>query len=85
MVYSPANGVIESIDIVGDRVIKIKHSDTLYSIIKNINIVGVKVGDIVTQGKEIATAKLGDDVIFSIESDGKLVEGFYLNKSFIKW
>lgn len=85
MIYSPANGIVESINNVNEKTIVIKHSDSLFSIIKNINIVGVKVGDVVSQGKEIATAKPGDDIIFMIESDGEYVEGLYLNKSFVKW
>lgn len=85
MIFSPANGVVASIYGENEKVIKIKHSDTLYSIIKNVNIVGVKVGDKVNQGKEIATAKVGEVVTLMIENKGTLVEGLYLNKSFVKW
>lgn len=85
MIFSPANGVVDSIYGEDVKVIKIKHSDALYSIIKNVNIVGVKVGDKIKQGKEIATAKVGDIVTLMIENDGTLVEGLHLNKSFIKW
>lgn len=85
MIFSPANGVVDSIYGKSVKVIKIKHSDTLYSIVKNVNIVGVKVGDKIKQGKEIATAKVGDVVTLMIENNGTLVEGLHLNKSFIKW
>lgn len=85
MIFSPANGVVDSIYGEDVKVIKIKHSDTLYSIVKNVNIVGVKVGDKIKQGKEVATAKVGDIVTLMIENNGTLVEGLHLNKSFIKW
>lgn len=85
MVYAPANGVIESISNGYDKVIKIKHSDKLFSIIKNVDIVGVKVGDCVKQGMEIATAKPERNIILTIVNDGKNVEGLYLSKSYIKW
>lgn len=85
MVYAPANGVIFSIDDGQNKLIKIKHADDLFSCIENVEIVGVKVGDIVKQGKEIATGKVGEFLIFSVEQDGKKVNNFYLNKSYIKW
>lgn len=87
VVYSPANGVVDEVGDVdqGVKYIKIKHADKLYSTIKNVNVVGVKRGDIVKQGKTIATAKEGDVVVFYIEKEGDIVNGLYLNKSFIKW
>ena len=85
MVYSPANGMIESIDGSNRKTIKIKHSENVFSVISNVEIVGVKVGEIVKQGKEIATAKVGETLTFSIEKDGRYINGLYLNKSYVKW
>lgn len=87
VIYSPANGVVEEIGNYNHnaKFIKIKHADNLFSIINNVDIVGVKVGDIVKQGKTLATAQCGDMIIFSIENDNKKVEGLYLTKNFIKW
>jgi hypothetical protein len=85
MVYAPENGVIESIEGVNKKIIKIKHFEGLYSVISGVEIVGVKVGDIVKQGKEVATAKHGDVLTFSIEKNGKSVSGIYLNKSYVRW
>ena len=87
MVYASADGIVEEIggNASGGKYIKIKHADKLYSIINNVDIVGVKVKDVVKQGKTLATAKVGDVVNFSIIQDGKNVVGLYINKSFIKW
>ena len=85
MVYAPANGIVDYISSDYEKVIKIKHSNELFSIIKNIDIVGVRVGDAVKQGKEIATARPGQVVSLYIEMNGKVVDGLYLNKSFVKW
>ena len=85
MVYAPANGVIESIDRSNRKTIKIKHSENVFSVISNVEIVGVKIGEIVKQGKEIATAKVGETLTFSIEKDGRYINGLYLNKSYVKW
>jgi len=87
MVYAPADGVIVEIgdnDNLG-RYIKIKHGDTLFSIINNVDIVGVKNNETVKQGKMLATAKVGSIINFSIFKDDKQVSGLYLNKSFVKW
>lgn len=85
MVYAPCDGVIEEINIDKNKYIKIKHSNELYSMIYNVDVVGVKAGDVVKQGKEIATAKPNNSVVFCIINNDKRVENLYLNKSFVKW
>ena len=85
MIYAPANGVVVGINNGHNKSIKIRHASDLYSIIENVDIVGVKVGDVVKQGKEIATAKIGSKIKLMIEYKNKIVEGIYLNKNFVKW
>jgi len=87
MIYAPANGIIDEIGNYGQngKYIKIKHGDKLFSIINNVDVVGVKQGDAVKQGKTLATARIGERVSLSIENEGEIVSGLYLNKSFIKW
>ena len=65
MVYAPASGIVaeEGTTSSGKRYIKIKHSDTCHSVIENVDVVGVCVGDGVKQGKEIATAKTDSVVV----------------------
>ena len=57
----------------------------IFSTIKNVKIIGVKVGESVKQGKILATCNKGDVVNFEIEIDNKKVNNLYFNKSFIKW
>lgn len=85
MVIAPASGEIVEIGNGENRYIKIKHSDSLYSIISGIEISGVKVNQFVKQGKEIATAKPNSKVKFELIKDGKTISGLYIYKSFIKW
>lgn len=85
MIYAPANGVVVGINNGHNKSIKIRHASDLYSIIENVDIIGVKVGDVVKQGKEIATAEIGSKIKLMIEYKNKIVEGIYLNKNFVKW
>lgn len=82
MVIAPAGGkIVEA----GNKVIKIRHTDSVYSLVSGVNVCGVKVGENVKQGKEIATALQGDKVTISIWENNKKVSGLYVYKSFIKW
>ena len=85
MVYATCDGVVCDIGIDNYKYIKIKHTNELISVITNIDVVGVKVGDVVKQGKEIATVKPNKVCNFYIENNGERVNGLYLNKSFVKW
>jgi hypothetical protein len=85
MIFASCDGVVEDIGNDKYRYIKIKHTNELFSVISNVDIVGVKIGNIVKQGQEIATVKPNSKVYFRIENNGELIKGLYLNKSFIKW
>lgn len=85
MVIAPANGEIMEVGEGQNKYIKIKHSNNLYSVVGGVNICGVKQGQLVKQGKEIATAKSGSCVEISLYENGKQVSGLYVYKSYIKW
>ncbi|MBE5757538.1 MAG: hypothetical protein E7345_01225 [Clostridiales bacterium] len=72
MVKAIENGVIEDVTSSNDGIkyIKINHGKGWSSVICNVDIVGVKGGDIVTRGKDIATAKLGQTISLRIYLDG---------------
>ena len=75
MVKAPEAGVIKDIGVTnnGIKYIKIKHSETVWSLIENVDIVGVKENEIVSRGKDIATAKENSKVYFQIyENDGRI-------------
>jgi len=87
VVCSPERGVVCEIGNYNNasKYIKLQHSNNLFSIIKNINVVGVKEGYNVKQGEVIATVKEKEIIIFEIEVDKKVVGNLYFNKRFIKW
>lgn len=85
MIIAPASGEIIDIGKGENKYIKIKHSDSLYSIISGIEISGVKEKQFVKQGKEIATAKPNSKVKLELIKDGKKIQGLYIYKSFVKW
>lgn len=87
IISAPESGIICKIgnENNGIKYIKIQHSQNIFSIIKNVDVVGININENVKQGKILATAKQGDTVNFSIEIDGKKVNNLYFNKSFIKW
>ena len=72
MVKSIESGVVEEVASSTDGVkyIKIRHNYNYVSVIANLDIVGVNMGEIVTKGKDIATAKLGEIVSLRIYVNG---------------
>lgn len=87
MVMASEDGVISQVGhtLDGVKFIKIKHSDDVYSIIENIEIVGVADGEIVKKGQDIATAKMGSKVNMKIIKNNVLVNNIKINKSKIIW
>lgn len=85
MIIAPASGEIVEIGNGENKYIKIKHSETITSVISNIGICGVDEKKYVKQGKEIATANPGSEVKIEILENGKNIKGLYIYKSFIKW
>lgn len=82
MVIAPASGEITD---VSNKSITIKHTDKISTQISGVDICGVKAKQIVKQGKEIATAKQGGKISVKVIENGKVLDGLYVYKSFIKW
>ena len=87
MVMSSEEGVVFSIgtSLDGVKFIKIKHGEQLFSIIENVDIVGVSEGDIVKRGQDIATAKVGSSVTMRIIKNDIQITNITVNKSKIIW
>lgn len=87
MVMSPESGVVDSVGLSNDGIkyIKIRHSLNIYSIIENVDIVGVSVGQIVKRGEDIAIAKEGDIVTMRLLDGDAPVSGLKINQSKIVW
>lgn len=70
--YASEAGVVSDIYVESNNVkcLKIKHSKSTYSIIKNVNILGVHLGALVSQGQMIGTVKNNSFVKVYIEVNG---------------
>ena len=69
----------------GVKYIKIKHSDSVYSVLENLDIIGVAQFDTVKRGQDIATAKVGETVILKIFENDIPVQNLKINQSKISW
>lgn len=87
MVMASEDGVVFQISstLDGIKFIKIKHGDQLFSVIENVDIIGVSEGDIVKRGQDIATAKVGSSVTMRIIKNDIQITNITVNKSKIIW
>lgn len=83
MVMSPESGEIADCGVTlnGVKYIKIKHNKNIYSVIENVDILGVVKGDIVKRGQDIASAKVGERVVLKIYENDLLVTNLKINQS----
>jgi hypothetical protein len=72
MVKALEGGYIDAVGVSNDgfKYIKIIHNEEYFSIISNVDIVGVSSGDLIVRGKDIATSKIGDVVSLRIYRNG---------------
>lgn len=87
MIKSSEIGVVEDLGstVDGVKYIKIRHSIDVYSIIENVDIIGVEENSTVKKGQDIATAKLGELVKFKLFYQDGQVRDLKVNQSKIVW
>jgi len=87
MVMAPEGGVVNECGstLDGVKYLKIKHTESVYSIIENVDILGVSQYDVVKKGQDIATAKIGEKVNLKIYENDVLVQNLVINQSKITW
>ncbi len=87
LIKAPEDGVVSKIGKTQNNVnyIKINHGGNVETIIENFEVMGLKEGAVVKKGKEIATAKLGDTVVFKVVADGVIVTDYELKDNVIEW
>lgn len=87
MVKACEGGIVEEVGttIDGVKYIKIKHGIDIHSIIENVDILGVKNGDMVKKGQDIATAIVGEKVVFKLFMHNSQITQIKLNQSKIIW
>ena len=87
MVKSLENGVIDYIGVTNDGVkyIRIMHTIDAYTLIENVDIVGVNLHEVVKKGQEIATAKPGSKITVKIFYAGNKITNIKISQSKIIW
>lgn len=87
MVTACESGVVDGVGVTNDGVkyIKIKHTADIYSLIENVDIVGVQENEIVKKGQDIATCKLGEKLTFQLFNGDIKLMNLQVDKSKIIW
>ena len=86
MVKSCGSGIVSEVGSTNDGVkyIKIMHSENIWSLYENVDILGVQKDQIVKKGQDIATAKVGEIVSFQMfNNDSKI--NIKINATKIVW
>ena len=73
VICSMEKGVVSDIYIIGNNVkcVKIKHNRNVYSVIENVDVLGVNIGAIVEKGQKLGTANIGEKLRAYIEEFGE--------------
>ena len=87
MVKSCGSGIVDEvgISIDGVKYIKIKHSEEIWSLYQNVDILGVQKDQIVKKGQDIATAKVGALVVFQMFNGDAKINNIKINSTKIIW
>lgn len=74
LVCSIEKGVVSDIYVIGNNIkcIKIKHSRNVYSILENVDILGVHIGALVSKGQKLGTASMDSKIKLYLEVNGEL-------------
>ena len=87
MVVAPENGTISEINNLnsGGKYISISLANNYMCVLENVDVVGVKVGDTVKKGKEIATSNPNSVITMKVYGGGKLLTNFVVVKNQLQW
>lgn len=87
MVKAVESGVVEDVGVSlnGIKYIKIRHSLDVCSELQNVDIVGVKIGDNVKRGSDIATIKQGSVLSLKLYDCEKQIKNLKILESKIVW
>ena len=87
MVTSCESGVVLDVGntLDGKKFIKINHSNNIVTLIENVDMIGVKIGDILKSGQDVATAKCGDRIHLKIFQNDIQLSNLKISKNKIVW
>ena len=69
----------------GIKYIKIKHSESITTLIENVDIVGVEINEFVKRGQDIATAKEGKRVYLQMFNEDIQITNEFLELMHNRW
>lgn len=83
MIYSMENGIVIDtyLNVLNKKCIKIQHNKNVYSVIENIDVLGVVKNQTVKKGQEIATAKTGEKLIAKIYQNNNVITSLNIVKN----
>ena len=87
MVGACEAGIVEEVGTTNDGIkyIKIKHCLDIYSLIENVDMIGVAKGEVVKRGQDIATAKTGNTVTLRLFEGDTQLTNIKVEQSKIIW
>lgn len=87
LINAPENGLVSDIGVTNDGIkyITIIHSKDIKSVIENIDISAVKVGQMVNKNQEIATAIMGEKIILRLYKNDKQLTNLTIENNKILW
>lgn len=87
MVLSPETGIVKEVGKLnhGGKYIKIEFTNGISCSIENLVVVGVKRGDIVKKGIEIATIEPNSEVVMKIFSSSGTIHNLQVIKNIVQW
>lgn len=86
VIFAPEKGVVSDVgEKDGVKYIRILHSKDIETLLENIDISGVQIGNIVEKGQEIGTAKNDSILKFQILSKGNCVKNISFKNNVIVW
>ena len=87
MIVAPESGIISGVGVLpnGEKFIEISHNKNIKTRLENVYILGVVNGQMVSKGKDIGIAKLGETVRFFITENNVKQPNISINKNEIVW
>ncbi len=87
MLISPENGVVKQTGdlLTGGKFIVITLANNFECMLENIDVIGVKEGDIVKKGKDIATCTKDKVIKMTLFENGQKLTISNINKNYVQW
>lgn len=86
VVLAPDKGIVSDVgEVDGVKFIKILHSKDIETIVENIDVCGVQIGNIIEKGQEIGTAQNDSVLKFVVKVHGNSVKNISFKDNIVSW